>query len=130
MVSIKNSILLVEEDGHDALLKHHVFWKANLAIPIHGAHEAEESMGYESESSFADAETIPTPLLDLNWSHPSRLEVRGCMPEKGSSLNRLPVVVFTSSRAINRAYEKLSKVVKHLDFFGLLHNDSPKIYPA
>ena len=148
MVTAKNSILLVEDDGNDVLLFEHAVRKANLTNPIYVVNDGEQAIDYlHGRDKFADRQKFPLPLLvllDLKLPRKSGLEVLGWLREQNSSLNRLPVVIFTSSRQssdINRAYElgansylvkpadfdKLSNIVKTLDSYWFLLNESPEV---
>jgi CheY-like chemotaxis protein len=150
MVAAKNSILLVEDDGNDVLLLEHAFRKANLTNPIHVANDGEQAIDYlKGNDKYADRHKFPLPLLmllDLKLPRKGGLEVLGWLREQNSTLNRIPVVVFTSSRQatdINRAYDlgansylvkpadfdKLSGIVKLLDSYWFLLNERPEIRP-
>jgi CheY-like chemotaxis protein len=148
MTAAKNSILLVEDDGNDVLLLEHAFRKANLTNPIYAVNDGEQAIDYlYGRNQYADRQKFPLPilvLLDLKLPRKGGLEVLTWLREQHSALNRIPVVVFTSSRQardINRAYdlgansylvkpadlEKLSDIVKVLDSYWFLLNERPEI---
>jgi CheY-like chemotaxis protein len=148
MVATKNSILLVEDDGNDVLLLEHAFRKANLTNTIHVVNDGEQAIDYlQGRNKYSDRQKFPLPLLvllDLKLPRKGGLEVLGWLREQNSSLNRIPVVIFTSSRQssdINRAYDlgansylvkpadfdKLSSIVKLLDSYWFLLNERPEI---
>lgn len=147
-MTAKNSILLVEDDGNDVLLLEHAFRKANLTNPIYAVNDGEQAIDYlRGREKYADRKLFPLPLLvllDLKLPRKGGLEVLTWLREQNSPLNRLPVVVFTSSRQsidINRAYdlgansylvkpadlEKLAEIVKQLDSYWFLLNERPEI---
>ena len=148
MVAAKNSILLVEDDGNDVLLFEHAVRKSNLTSSIHVVNDGEQAIDYlRGFDKYADRQKFPMPLLillDLKLPRKGGLEVLGWLREQNSSLNRLPVVILTSSRQstdINRAYElgansylvkpadfdKLSNIVKLLDSYWFLLNERPEV---
>jgi CheY-like chemotaxis protein len=148
MTAAKNCILLVEDDGNDVLLLEHAFRKANLTNPIYSVNDGEQAIDYlYGRGQYSDRQKFPLPLLvllDLKLPRKGGLEVLTWLREQNSTLNRLPVVVFTSSRQsidINRAYdlgansylvkpadlEKLSEIVKQLDSYWFLLNEKPEI---
>lgn len=147
-MTAKNSILLVEDDGNDVLLLEHAFRKANLTNPIYAVNDGEQAIDYlRGREKYGDRKLFPLPLLvllDLKLPRKGGLEVLTWLREQNSPLNRLPVVVFTSSRQsidINRAYdlgansylvkpadlEKLAEIVKQLDSYWFLLNERPEI---
>jgi len=148
MVAAKNSILLVEDDGNDVLLFEYAVRKANLTNPVYVVNDGEQAIDYlYGRDKFADRQKFPLPLLvllDLKLPRKGGLEVLSWLLEQNSSLNRIPVVVFTSSRQsndINRAYDlgansylvkpadfdKLSGIVKLLDSYWFTLNERPEI---
>jgi CheY-like chemotaxis protein len=148
MTAAKNSILLVEDDGNDVLLLEHAFRKANLNNPIYYVNDGEQAIDYlRGRDKYEDRQKFPMPclvLLDLKLPRKGGLEVLTWLRGQDSTLNRLPVVVFTSSRQskdINRAYdlgansylvkpadsEKLCEIVKLLDSYWFLLNEKPEI---
>jgi CheY-like chemotaxis protein len=148
MTAAKNSILLVEDDGNDVLLLEHAFRKANLSHPIFAVNDGEQAIDYlHGRNQYADRQKFPLPLLillDLKLPRKGGLEVLTWLRAQDSTLNRLPVVVFTSSRQskdINRAYdlgansylvkpadfEKLSEIVRLLDSYWFLLNERPEV---
>jgi DNA-binding response OmpR family regulator len=148
MTAAKNSILLVEDDGNDVLLLEHAFRKANLSNPIFTVNDGEKAIDYlNGRNEYADRQKFPLPLLmllDLKLPRKGGLEVLTWLRAQSSALNRLPVVVFTSSRQsrdINRAYdlgansylvkpadfERLSEIVKLLDSYWVSLNERPEV---
>ncbi len=143
------SILLVEDDPNDVLLTQRAFRKANVANPLHVVSDGEQAEAYlAGRGAFADRTQHPLPvlvLLDLKLPRRTGLEVLEWLRQQ-PSLNRLRVVVLTSSREtsdINRAYDlgassylvkpvafdALIDMVKALDMYWLILNERPEIQP-
>ena len=120
-------VLLVEDDPNDILLTRRAFRKAEMPEPVAVVEDGEQAVAYLSASGdYADRRAHPLPdliLLDLKLPRMSGLEVLEWLREQ-SSLQRLPVVVLTSSREtsdVNRAYElgANSYLLKPVTFDGL-----------
>lgn len=147
MTVAKNSILLVEDDGNDVLLLEHAFRKANLVNPIFSVNDGEQAINYlHGRDKYADRQEFPLPLLillDLKMPRKDGFEVLSWLRKQDSAINRLPVVVFTSSRQpqdIKRAYDlgansylvkptdsvRLNDIVKMLDSYWFLLNERPQ----
>ena len=111
MNTTANRVLLVEDDPNDILLTRRAFRKAELPEPIAIVEDGEQAVAYLSATGqFADRRAHPLPdlvLLDLKLPRMSGLEVLTWL-RKQPKLQRLPVIVLTSSREtadVNRAYE-------------------------
>lgn len=141
------TILLVEDDPNDVLAIQRAFRKANLSNPLQAVGDGEQAVAYLSgQGIYADRERYPLPvlvLLDLKMPRMSGLEVLAWLRQQ-QGLNRLPVVVITSSREnpdINRAYElgansylakpvafdTLTEMVKTLGLYWLILNELPEV---
>ncbi|MEX2220678.1 MAG: response regulator [Candidatus Rokuibacteriota bacterium] len=140
-------ILLVEDSPDDALLIQRAFRKANLANPVQLVRDGEEAVTYLSGAApYEDRARFPIPvlmLLDLKLPRRSGLEVLAWVRQE-SVVNRLPIVVLTSSREsvdVNRAYdlgvnsyltkpvgfEALLEMVKNLNLYWLVLNEHPDL---
>jgi CheY-like chemotaxis protein len=104
-------VLLVEDDPNDVVLTRRAFRKAGLPEPIAVVENGERAVAYlGATGEFADRHAHPLPdlvLLDLKLPRMTGLEVLAWLREQ-PGLQRLPVIVLTSSREIadvNRAYE-------------------------
>ncbi len=140
-------ILLVEDNPDDVLLMRRAFGKCNLANPVHVVTDGEDAIAYLSgEGAFADRRRHPLPvlvLLDLKLPKRNGHEVLEWI--RGTpGVRRVPVAVLTSSNEsadINRAYdlganayllkpvgfESLLEVVRALNLFWLILNESPQV---
>jgi CheY-like chemotaxis protein len=127
MTSEPFSILHVEDDANDVLLVQRAVRKMNLPTRIQSVSDGDRALAYlSSTEEFADREKFPAPdlvLLDLKMPRKSGLEVLAWIRGQ-SSLRRVVVVVFTSSRHdqdINKAYElgANSYLVKPVGFEAL-----------
>lgn len=140
-------ILLVEDNPDDVLLMRRAFRKCNLANPVHVVTDGDEAVAYLSGGAgYADRRRHPMPvlvLLDLKLPKRSGHEVLEWIRGR-PGLRRMPVAVLTSSNEsadINRAYdlganayllkpvgfESLLEVVRALNLFWLILNESPQV---
>jgi CheY-like chemotaxis protein len=147
MKAMPCAILLVEDDANDALLVQRAFRKANLANPIQVVEDGEQAITYlAGQGDFVDRGRYPLPavvLLDLKLPRKSGFEVLAWLEDQ-PALNRLPVVVLTSSKEtpdINRAYdlgansylvkpvafEALLEMVKVLNLYWIILNEPPVV---
>lgn len=108
----KEPVLLVEDDPSDARLIQRAFSKLELGVPIIRLTNGDEVVSYLSgERPFDNRATHPLPslvLLDIKLPRRSGFEVLQWVRRQPSALNRIPVVMLTSSRHsvdINRAYD-------------------------
>jgi CheY-like chemotaxis protein len=122
------TVLLVEDDPNDVLLTQRAFRKLGVPLDLQIAGDGDAAVAYLSGAGdYADRQRFPLPalvLLDLKLPRRSGLEVlewrRGRSP-----LDRIPVVVLTSSREstdVNTAYQRgaNSYLVKPVSFEAML----------
>ena len=140
-------VLLVEDDLNDIVLTRRAFRKAELPEPIAIVEDGKQAVAYlGATGEFADRRAHPLPdlvLLDLKLPRMTGLEVLAWLRQQ-PSLQRLPVVVLTSSREIsdvNRAYElgvnsylskpvtfdSLARIVSDLDRYWGELNVGPEV---
>jgi CheY-like chemotaxis protein len=140
-------ILLVEDSPDDATLIQRAFRKTNLMNPVRLVQDGEEAIDYlKGTGAFADRDRFPLPvllLLDIQLPRRTGLEVLEWI-RTTPSLKRLPVVMLTSSKEqidVNRAYdlgvnsyltkpvafEALVEMVKRVNLYWVLLNESPDI---
>ncbi len=140
-------VLLVEDDPNDIVLTRRAFRKAELPEPIAIVEDGKQAVAYlGATGEFADRRAHPLPdlvLLDLKLPRMTGLEVLAWLRQQ-PSLQRLPVVVLTSSREIsdvNRAYElgansylgkpvtfdSLARIVSDLDRYWGELNVGPEV---
>jgi CheY-like chemotaxis protein len=140
-------VLLVEDDPNDIVLTRRAFRKAELPEPIAIVKDGEQAVAYlGATGEFTDRRAHPLPdlvLLDLKLPRMTGLEVLTWLRQQ-PSLQRLPVIVLTSSREIsdvNRAYElgansylskpvtfdSLTRIVSDLDRYWGELNVGPEV---
>jgi len=128
MTSQQFTILHVEDDPNDVLLVQRALKKAGAPSAIVSVSDGDRALGYlGGTQDYANRETFPLPhlvLLDLKMPRKSGFEVLEWIRSQ-SSLKRLPVVIFTSSRHdqdINTAYDlgANSYLVKPVGFDALV----------
>lgn len=141
-------VLLVEDDLNDVLLVKRAFGKAGVGAPIRVVNDGQAAMDYlAGRGGYADRTTHPLPslvLLDLKLPRKSGHEVLEWLRAQ-PALNRVPVVVLTSSREsidVNRAYDlgansylvkpvafaDLLKMAHTLDLYWLQLNEDPALH--
>lgn len=141
------SILHVEDDPNDALLVQRAFKKANVSFAVNHVHDGEVATHYLSGvAQYSNREDFPLPsliLLDLKLPRKNGFEVLSWLRKQAVPLNRLPVVVFSSSNQpadVNRAYElganaymvkpagfdELSETIKVLSLHWFVHTEKPE----
>lgn len=141
------TILLVEDNPDDVFLITRAFKKANLVNPVQVVDDGEKAIAYlAGEAGYSDRGRFPLPvltLLDLKLPRRSGFEVLQWV-RAAPGLNRLPVVVLTSSAEVvdvNHAYDlgansylvkpvgfdALFDMVKVLQPYWLIMNSLPEI---
>jgi CheY-like chemotaxis protein len=122
-------VLVVEDNPDDVLLIGRAFNRAKLANPLQVVGNGEEAVAYlTGQGVYADRRAHPQPLLillDLKLPRMSGLEVLQWRRQQDPQLQRIPVIVLTSSREssdVNRAYELGANtyLMKPVQFDGLL----------
>lgn len=122
-------VLIVEDNPDDRLLLKRAFDRARLANPLRFVENGEEMVAYlTGQGVHADRKAHPLPLLillDLKLPRMSGLEALEWRRQQDPQLQRIPVVVLTTSREstdVNRAYElgASTYLVKPVDFDALL----------
>lgn len=105
-------MLVIEDNPDDVLLIQRAFSRAKLATPLRVVENGEQAVAYLTGlGPYADRTVYPQPLLillDLKLPLMSGLEVLAWRRQQAPQLQRIPVVVLTSSREssdVNRAYE-------------------------
>ena len=105
------TILHVEDDPNDVLLVQRALRKTGSPSTILSVSDGDKALAYlEGGQEFSNRDKYPFPhliLLDLKMPRKSGLEVLAWIRGQ-SSLKRLPVLIFTSSKHdqdINKAYE-------------------------
>jgi DNA-binding response OmpR family regulator len=106
------SVLLVEDDPSDFRLIQRAFNKLAERFDMFRLTNGDEAIAYLSgDSPYENRAAYPMPsmlLLDLKLPRRSGFEVLEWVRRQASALNRLPVVVLTSSRHsvdVDRAYD-------------------------
>lgn len=95
-------VLLVEDDSDDRLLAREAWEETGLEAELRFVENGAEMLDYlQHRGAYASAESAPRPslvLLDLNLP---RMDGREALREirRDPALKRMPVVVFTTSRA-------------------------------
>ena len=108
----KGPVLLVEDDPSDARLIQRAFGKLDATLAMIRLTNGDDVVSYLSgEAPYENRTTYPLPsivLLDIKLPRRSGFEVLQWLRRQPTALNRLPVVMLTSSRHsvdINRAYD-------------------------
>ena len=124
----RQTILLAEDDDDAVLLLKMACARSRLVNPMNVVSDGQNAIGYLSgEGVYADRGKFPLPallLLDLKMPRKNGFEVLSWI-RSNTAVNRLPVVVLTSSRDpidIDRAYDlgANSYAVKPPAFDGLI----------
>ena len=124
----RQTILLAEDDDDAVLLLKMACARSRLVNPMNVVSDGQNAIGYLSgEGVYADRGKFPLPallLLDLKMPRKNGFEVLSWI-RSNTAVNRLPVVVLTSSRDaidIDRAYDlgANSYAVKPTAFDGLI----------
>jgi len=108
----KGPVLLVEDDPSDARLIQRAFGKLDATLAMVRLTNGDDVVSYLSgERPYDNRTAHPLPcivLLDIKLPRRSGFEVLQWVRRQPTALNRLPVVMLTSSRHsvdINRAYD-------------------------
>lgn len=108
----KGPVLLVEDDPSDARLIQRAFSKLDATLAMIRLTNGDDVVSYLSgETPYDNRTTYPLPcivLLDIKLPRRSGFEVLQWVRRQPTPINRLPVVMLTSSRHsvdINRAYD-------------------------
>lgn len=108
----KGPVLLVEDDPSDARLIQRAFGKVDATIAMIRLTNGDDVVSYlAGDSPYNNRTTYPLPcivLLDIKLPRRSGFEVLQWLRRQPTAVNRLPVVMLTSSRHtvdINRAYD-------------------------
>lgn len=108
----KGPVLLVEDDPSDARLIQRAFSKLDARVAMIRLTNGDDVVSYLSgEAPYENRTTYPLPcivLLDIKLPRRSGFEVLQWLRRQPTAVNRLPVVMLTSSRHsvdINRAYD-------------------------
>jgi len=145
---VSEPILLVEDDNADAMLIERAFRRARIDNPVRRVGDGDAAVQYLSGlSPYGDRDKHPLPvliLLDLKLPRRSGFEVLSWLRAQDSGVQRLPVVVLTSSshsQDVNRAYDlgansylvkpggpdALLEMIQKLDTYWLTINRSPEL---
>lgn len=122
-------VLVVEDEPDDVLFIRRAFTRSKLANALNFVANGEEAVAYlTGDGAYADRAVHPLPsliLLDLKLPRMSGLEVLEWRRQQKKQIQRIPIVVLTSSREssdVNRAYELgvNTYLTKPVHFEGLL----------
>ncbi len=148
MQSSQTTILLAEDEATDVFLMRRALKKNSVMNPLQVVNNGEQAVAYlAGMGPYANRDMHPFPflmLLDLKLPRLSGLEVLEWIRRQPAPVNRLPVVVLTSSKVsadINRAYELgansylvkpvtfegLADMVKALELYWMVFNQTPEI---
>jgi CheY-like chemotaxis protein len=148
MIPAERLILLVEDDPADARLIQRAFEKAELRARITRLPNGDDAVAYLSgHKPFDNRSSYPLPaviLLDIKLPRRSGFEVLSWLRSRKDGLQRIPVVMLTSSRHcvdVNRAYdlgansyltkpdtnEHLAKMVATFDQYWMSYNEHPSL---
>lgn len=140
-------ILLVEDNPVDILLLRRAVGKAQITHPLQVVGDGEHAVNYlAGQDIYTDRQRYPLPLLillDLKLPRRGGLDVLAWLREQ-PGLNRLPVVVLTSSNElsdVSRAYDlgansylvkpgapdALTQLVEQIKHYWLILNEPPHI---
>ncbi|HET9742810.1 MAG TPA: response regulator [Terriglobales bacterium] len=146
---MKGPVLLVEDDPSDARLIQRAFGKMDSSVAIFRLTNGDEVVSYLSgEQPFDNRNAYPLPcvvLLDIKLPRRSGFEVLEWIRRHPSALNRLPIIMLTSSRHsvdINRAYDlgansylakpdtvpQLEQMASEFQRYWLSFNESPDLH--
>jgi CheY-like chemotaxis protein len=141
-------ILLVEDDADDVALMRRAVRKAKIANDLVTVENGDQAVAYlAGDPPYEDRDRHPVPvlvLLDLKLPRRSGLEVLEWIRSQPAPLNRLRVVILTSSkesRDINRAHElgvnsylvkpptfdELLELVRTLDLYWMIFAEAPDV---
>ena len=129
-MSTQRNLLLVEDEGSDALLIKRALEKTGANFKLSRLKHGEEAIDYlTGVAPFDNREMHPLPdviLLDIKLPRRTGFEVLEWVREKGPPLRRIPVVIVSSSdnpSDINQAYELGANayMVKPMDYRAVEH---------
>lgn len=144
------TLLLVEDDPADARLINRAMQKADIVARIVHVKNGDEAVAYlAGQPPYVDRFKNPVPrlvLMDLKLPRRSGLEVLLWMREQKSGVERVPVVMLTSSHHavdIRRAYDygvnsylvkpetsdQLVRMMSSLKDYWFTHNQGPAEEP-
>jgi two-component system, response regulator len=93
------TVLMADDDEDDRLLARDAFLECGLGVELRFVEDGEELLEYlHHRGPFADAPNPTLILLDLNMPRKDGREALAAIKEN-PSLRRIPVVVFTTSKA-------------------------------
>jgi len=148
MISTEPLILLVEDDPADARLIQRAFEKAALGARVTRIPNGDDAVAYlAGHEPFDNRTSYPLPaviLLDIKLPRRSGFEVLSWLRSRRDGLQRIPVVMLTSSRHnvdVNRAYdlgansyltkpdtnEQLTKMLSTFDQYWMAYNEHPSL---
>jgi CheY-like chemotaxis protein len=122
------TVLLVEDDPHDATLLETAFSELGLAEVLRIVTSLDSAIEYLSgEGTFADRRAYPLPsliLVSLALSRKSDFKMLRWMRRQGLEIRRIPAVVLAASRqppGFEQAYDlgAVSYLVKPIDLNAL-----------
>src|SRR6056297_474214 len=116
----EKSILLIEDNGDDAILTMRAFEKVDIAFNLHLAKSGSEPLEMLSNYSADSSSPVNLILLDLNLPDISGIEVLKRI-KSNKNTKRIPVVILTSSRNSQDIYQCMefganSYIQKPVDF--------------
>lgn len=147
-MAINPTILIVEDDPHDALFLQMALKRVGVANPAHVAVDGSQALDYlAGKGQFSDREQFPIPylvFLDLKLPQMPGLEVLKWIREK-PEFNTTVVLVLTSSsdpRDIDAAYQfranaylvkpsgldGLTALLNSVKDFWLVRNQLPSVF--
>lgn len=146
-MSLDTTILLVEDNAKDVFLVQRALRKAEIATPLQVVTDGDAAVSYlAGVAPYDDRARYPLPvlvLLDLKLPRRSGAEVLQWIRQQ-PGLQRLPVVVFTSSREyidVNQVYdlganayivkpvsfEALTSLLDTLNLHWVVYNERPQL---
>jgi CheY-like chemotaxis protein len=148
MILVERLILLVEDDPADVRLIQRAFEKVDLGARIVRLPNGDDAVAYlAGHTPFDNRSNYPLPaliLLDIKLPRRSGFEVLSWLRSRRDGLQRIPVVMLTSSRHnvdVNRAYdlgansyltkpdtnEQLTKMLSSFDQYWMSYNEHPSL---
>ena len=146
MIVAERLILLVEDDPADVRLIQRAFEKTDVGARITRLPNGDDAVAYlAGHAPFDNRNNYPLPallLLDIKLPRRSGFEVLSWLRSRKDGLQRIPVVMLTSSRHsvdVNRAYdlgansyltkpdtnEQLTKMLATFDQYWMSYNEHP-----
>lgn len=139
---------MIEDDPADARLIQRAFEKALVGVRVTRLPNGDDAVAYlAGETPFDNRNSYPLPvviLLDIKLPRRSGFEVLSWLRARKDGLNRIPVVMLTSSRHsvdVNRAYDlgansyltkpdsndQLTKMLVVFDQYWMSYNEHPAV---